>query len=221
MIKNILFDIDDTLFPSTEFSSLARKNAINAMIGMGLTTPYHKLDSMLHKIISKKGSNSQEHFNELCKELAIKKPARYIAAAVAAYHDTKTSIQTFPKVPLTLLALRKNGYGIYAATNGNAVKQWDKLIRLRISLYFDGVFVSEEVGREKDKIFFQKITRELKCLPAECIMVGDKEDSDISPARSLGLKTVRVLPGKYSKNPTKADFSLSDISELTTILQDL
>jgi len=217
----ILFDIDDTLFPSTEFSALARKNALNAMIGMGLDSDYETLNSKLTAIIQKKGPNYQGHFDDLCAELKIKEPGRFIAAAVAAYHDTKTAIQPFPKAPLALLTLREKGFKLYVATNGNSIKQWDKLIRLRLALYFEGVFVSEELGREKDVEFYRKILKLLKAKPEECIMVGDKEEADIAPPKALAMKTVRVLSGKYAAVPSKADFVVKDIGELIRIVERL
>lgn len=217
MVKYILFDIDDTLFPSTEFSSLARKNAINAMISMGLNEGYDSLQARLSSIIEKKGSNYPHHFNDLCKQLKIKEPGRFIAAAIAAYHDTKTAIQPFPKVPLTLLKLKQNGFRLYVATNGNSIKQWDKLIRLRLALYFDGVFVSEEIGKEKSPEFYKKILKTLNATPQECVVVGDREDRDILPSKALGIKTARVLSGKYAHVPSRADFTIKDISELLSL----
>ncbi|MFH1520784.1 MAG: TIGR02253 family HAD-type hydrolase [Candidatus Micrarchaeota archaeon] len=215
MLKFILFDIDDTLFPSTEFSTLARTNAINAMISMGLNFDYNFLNSKLQKIIEKKGSNYEGHFDELCKQLKVKEPEKYIAAAVAAYHDTKTAIQPFPTVPLTLLRLKENGFKLYIATSGISTKQWDKLIRLRLALYFDGVFVTE---KEKDSSFYKKIITALDVKPNECVIIGDREDTDIKPAKSIGIRTVRVLTGKHGNVPSRADFIINSIRELPSIV---
>ncbi|NYZ74107.1 HAD-IA family hydrolase [Candidatus Micrarchaeota archaeon] len=220
-MKYILFDIDDTLFPSSEFSTLARKNAINAMIGMGMLGDSGTLMARLAMIIEKKGSNYGRHFDDLCRQAGVKEPARYTAAAIAAYHDTKTAIQPFPKVPLTLLRLKEAGYRLYVATNGNAVKQWDKLIRLRLALYFDAVFVSEEMGRSKSPAFYRKVLKTLGARADECMMVGDREDADISPAKKVGITTVRVLAGKHSGVPTQADHTVKDISGLFRILEQL
>lgn len=214
MLKFILFDIDDTLFPSTEFSTLARANAINAMISMGLESDYQSLNSKLQKIIEKKGSNYEGHFDELCRQLKVKEPGKYIAAAIAAYHDTKTAIQPFPAVPLTLLRLKENGFKLYVATSGISTKQWDKLIRLRLALYFDGVFVTE---KEKDSSFYKKILTSLDAKPNECIIIGDREDADIKPAKSIGIKTIRVLTGKHANAPSKADFTINSIRDLPSI----
>ncbi len=221
MVKYLLFDIDDTLFPSAEFSSLARKNALNAMISMGLERDYDTLSRMLAAIIEKRGPNYPNHFNDLCAELGIAEPGRYIAAAVAAYHDTKTSIAPFPKVPPTLLRLREGGYRLFIATQGISIKQWDKLIRLRIALYFEGVFVSEELKEDKGPAFYRKVLKSLDAKAEDCMMVGDREDTDILPARAVGMKAVRVLYGKQAKLPTKADFAIKDVSELMAILRGL
>ena len=220
-MKHVFFDIDDTLFPSTEFSALARRNAINAMIGMGLRAGYEDASSRLNAIISRKGSNYGHHFDDLCKELKAVRPARYVAAAVAAYHDTKTAILPYPTVPLTLMKLRQKGYRLYVATNGDPIKQWDKLIRLRIALYFDDVFVSEELGMEKGREFYQKLLKAVGAKPVECVMVGDREDADILPPKSLGMATVRVLSGKYANVPSNADFVIKDVAELVTIAESL
>jgi putative hydrolase of the HAD superfamily len=221
MVKYILFDIDDTLFPSTEFASLARKNALNAMISMGLECDYETLDSKLKTIIERRGSNYQHHFDDLCKGLKIREPGRYIAAAVAAYHDTKTAIAPFPQVPLTLLRLKAGGYNLYVATQGNSIKQWDKLIRLRIALYFDGVFVSEELGEDKGPAFYKTILKTLNAKPSDCLMVGDREDFDVLPAKEVGIRTARVLSGRHAHVPSNADFTIRDIRGLPAILQDL
>ena len=221
MPKNILFDIDDTLFPSSDFSALARRNAINAMIGMGLEHDYTEINDRLNDIIEEKGSNYQKHFDELCGSLGIGEPARYVAAAVAAYHDTKAAIAPFPMIPLALLKLKEEGDSLFVATNGSSVKQWDKLIRLGLELYFDQVFVSQDLGMEKSKGFYLKILGMLNASPEDCVMVGDREELDIVPAKEAGLTTVRVLKGKQSHAPSTADYTIEEPSRIVQIMQRL
>lgn len=220
-IRHVLFDIDDTLFPSSEFAELARKNAIRSMISMGVDNNEDRLYRMLIRIIEKKGSNYQNHFDDLCRVLRIKKPAKYVAAAIVAYHNTKTSIMPFPQVPRVLIKLKETGYRLYVATNGSAIKQWDKLIRLRLALYFDDVFVSEEIGEEKGKGFFRTVLHNLGAKPEECMMVGDREDADIVPAKSLGILTVKLRHGKHARKRSSADFRIRNHAELIKILDRL
>jgi len=59
--------------------------------------------------------------------------------------------------------------------------------------YFKVLGISEEVGfRKPQPEFFQWILREADADPAQCIMVGDRIDNDIAPAKRLGFKTIRV-----------------------------
>ncbi|MDO8554319.1 MAG: TIGR02253 family HAD-type hydrolase [Candidatus Micrarchaeota archaeon] len=220
-IKDIFFDIDDTLFPSSEFAELARRNAVRAMIEMGLGETQEKLHSMLIKIIAKKGSNYHNHFNDLCAALKLKKSSRYVAAAIAAYHNTKTSILPYPEIPRMLLKLKEDGYGIYVATNGDAIKQWDKLIRLGIEHYFEDVFVSEEMGEEKSPSFFRKVLKQIKAKPEECIMIGDREASDIVPAKRVGIITIRVRRGKHAKGKSTALFDVNNLEKLPLIIKKI
>lgn len=220
-IKHIFFDIDDTLFPTTEFAERARKNAVNAMVEIGLNEKPSKLYKLLQKIIKEKGSNYQYHFSDLLNKLKIKKgKAKYVAAAVKAYHSTKHSIFPYPSVPRILLSLRDETK-IYVASDGNAVKQWDKLIRLGIALFFDEVFISEEMRLEKSSKFFKKVLRKIKANPEECLMVGDKPDSDVRYPKELGIKTIRLMAGKYSKQKSKADLEINYFYELPKAIKKL
>jgi len=223
-IKAIFFDIDDTLFPSTEFAALARRNAVRAMIEAGMKADSEKALVKLGAIVKKKGSNYDRHLNDLADYFGHKNDYKVIAAGIAAYHNTKGSIMPFPEVPRTLLSLRDRGFLIYAATKGNALKQWDKLIRLGLHLIFHDVFVSEELGVEKSPEFYSKILKRLKLSPSETVMVGDRLDKDIVASKEAGMFAVRVLKGKYAKEKqgklvgVRADCEIRDLNELLSIL---
>jgi len=213
-IKHLLFDLDDTLFPTYKFAELARKNALNAMISLGLDYKQEKLYKMLQQIIIKKSSNYPFHFNDLCKKLKIKNPEKYIAAAVVAYHNTKAAIHSYPEVKRVLLDLKSQGYKIYCASRGTPLKQWDKLIRLGLALFFDDVFITST----KSSKYYKSIIKKLKANPKECIMIGDKPDIDIYPAKKVGLRTIRMKRGKYKKLKSKADIELNDFYQLKKAL---
>ncbi len=221
-IKHILFDIDETLFPTSKFVKIARKNAVDAMVEMGVKEDPEKLYKLLLEVIEEKGSNYGYHFSDVCTKIGIKEnQAKYIAAAVNAYHNSKSSIHPYPDIPKLLLWLKGNGYTLHIATNGLAVKQWDKLIRLKIALFFDRVFISEEMKEEKNKNFFVTVINELKAKPGECLMVGDNPVADIEPAKKAGLKTVRVLLGKFSKEKSNADLEIKNFMNFSNVFRKL
>jgi len=213
LIKAILFDIDNTLFPSGEFAELARRNAINAMIEAGLDADATETYAKLKKIIKKYGPNYPKHFNALLRELSMRNDPKIIAAGIVAYHQAKASIFPYPDVPKTIIQLREKGYRICVASEGRALKQWDKLIRLGLHNIFHDVFVT---SRKSEK-FYRSVLTKLKLKPQEIMMVGDSIEKDIRPARKLGITTVLV-----SSHPSKeGDYRINKISELPAIIERL
>ena len=220
-IKYLFFDIDDTLFPTTEFAEMARKNALISMVKVGLDKRVRQIFPLLKKIIKEKGSNYTKHFDELCNQLEIKShKSKYIAAAVLAYHSTKHSIQPYPSVPRILLRLREK-YGLYIASNGSSIKQWDKLIRLGLVLFFDDVFISQDMSVEKSPKFFRKVLRKIKAKPEECVMIGDRIDSDVNYPKECGIHTIRLKLGKHAKLKSNAEFEIKHFYELERVLKKL
>ena len=65
-----------------------------------------------------------------------------------------------------------------------------------IGKYFDVVMASAESGCAKpDLRIFKMALQKAKCEPNEAVMVGDRLDNDIVPAKELGMKTVWVRQG--------------------------
>ena len=55
--------------------------------------------------------------------------------------------------------------------------------------------------------------------PAECIMVGDRLDADIAPAKALGMATIRFRSGRHRRQKPRSpdetpDAEVTDVQEL-------
>lgn len=90
-----------------------------------------------------------------------------------------------------------------------------------LSDYFGICLLSECVDLFKpDRRFFERAVSEAGCEPGECVMIGDRLDNDISPAKSIGMKTVRIVQGLYSVQKAESDgcFADCEINELTELL---
>jgi FMN phosphatase YigB (HAD superfamily) len=76
---------------------------------------------------------------------------------------------------------------------------------------------SAEVGLEKpDPAIFYLALREAGCSASEAVMIGDRLDNDIRPARTLGWLTMRVLqgPGRFQSprdNMDEPDVTVADV----------
>ncbi len=89
--------------------------------------------------------------------------------------------------------------------------------------YFDSTQVSDEIGFSKPDVrIFQKILDNLGSKPEESLMVGDRPDNDIVPAKLLGMKTVRLLVGPHKNQQIRypleePDFTIEKMSDLLDI----
>lgn len=71
-----------------------------------------------------------------------------------------------------------------------------------------------------DRRIFDFVLRRLDSEPSRSMMIGDSLAKDCRSAKLLGLQTVWLNPDAASKRqPSEADFVISDLSELGEILR--
>ena len=231
-LKAILFDIDDTLFSTTEFARRARRNAVRAMIEAGLDLPEEVVLKELDEVLAEFSSNYEHHFDKLLQRLrpaALTRhnPALIVAAGVAAYHDTKfRELAPFDDVYALLADLKKAGIRLGVITHGWTVKQAEKLVRLRLVPYLDpqAIFISDQIGISKPnpKLYLTALA-DLGLEPREVMYVGDSPEHDIAPPQALGMVTVwarRAAKHGCAGTSIVPDHVVSDFDELRTILRE-
>jgi len=67
-----------------------------------------------------------------------------------------------------------------------------------------------------DPRFYERIAAAAGVSPSECVMVGDRIDKDVIPARMVGMKTVRVRLGLHREQEARLPEEQPD-TELTTV----
>lgn len=224
MARAVFFDIDDTLYASSELAYHARENAVNAMIDAGLVEKDpKKVFSLLEAIVKEKGSNFTRHFDLLLERVRMEWNPAIIAAGVAAYHDTKISyIHPYPDTVPVLLQLREKGCKLGIITNGIAVKQWEKLIRLGLNHFFHAVVISESYGVSKpSRELYEIALREMGVDAKDAVMVGDKIDVDIAGAKDAGFRTVWISHKKPLAGDVKPDAMVESIAQLPRVIEEM
>lgn len=99
-----------------------------------------------------------------------------------------------------------------------------RLERFGILKYIDLVVASAEEGVAKpDKRIFEIAFQKSGCEPSRSVMIGDRIDNDIVPAKSLGLLTVWIRQGfgqywHITNEAEKADDTVNSLRELCGIL---
>ncbi len=59
--------------------------------------------------------------------------------------------------------------------------------------YLSVVWISDEIGLHKpNPAFFEGMLRAAGCAPEEAVMIGDRIDYDIQPAKALGMRAIQV-----------------------------
>jgi putative hydrolase of the HAD superfamily len=207
-LKAIFFDIDDTLYSTSEFTELARGMAVDAMIKAGLSVERTVLLEELDEVIAEFAANYEHHFDKLLLRIPKRfyrgtNPAVIVAAGVIAYHDYKTRrLAPYEDAVEVLRLLSKTDVVRGIITEGLEVKQAEKLVRMRIHPYLspNSIFISNQIGISKpNPKIYQRACSDLNLRPAETMYVGDNPLHDIDPPNEIGMITVRMRRGgKYS-----------------------
>ncbi|WP_186331457.1 HAD family hydrolase [Paenibacillus xylanexedens] len=82
---------------------------------------------------------------------------------------------------------------------------------------------AEEGVSKPDPELYAVALKQADCAPEEAVMIGDRIDNDIMPARSLGLRTIRILQGYGRFQPElsdadRADWTVESLDELLPLL---
>ena len=132
------------------------------------------------------------------------------------YQDSKVSISKLKSEGLKI--------GIVANQPATVV---ESLKSDQIYDLIDFLGVSAIVGFEKpDKQIFELAISKLSTPANQIIHVGNRIDTDVIPAKSLGMKTVWVRRGEANPDPTpsdllQADLTVFDLSNLPELIKSL
>ena len=229
-VSIVFFDIDDTLYSTSAFSRQARRGAVEAMVEAGLGAPVEVCMRELDEVITEFGSNYERHFDRLLQRLpdealGDRNPALFSAAAVIAYHDTKfRHLAPFPDVAGALGRLSQVGLRLGIITEGPAVKQAEKLLRLGLTQYLDpaAIFISDQVGISKpNPKLYRRACQLARVEPGQAMYVGDNAPNDVDPANAMGMKTVLCRRGgrhDHKPSETPPTHIIHNFEELEALL---
>ena len=101
----------------------------------------------------------------------------------------------YPEAEEILKYLKNLGYKLGVIAN-QSFGTAERLNQWTLLQYIDVVAASAELGVAKpDSAIFQKAFEIAGCTAEEAVMIGDRLDNDIVPAKNLGMRTVWVKQG--------------------------
>ena len=118
-----------------------------------------------------------------------------------------------------LLQALHGKYKVFVVTNGDTYAQERRLDLSGFRPYFDGVFISEQMGVQKPrKEFFDKVFETVGEEYRTCsLMVGDSLSSDMQGGRNAGIPT--CFYGSPEKADERCDYVITDLLGLLPILE--
>ncbi len=228
MIRNVLFDLDDTLFDFHKAEKIALTKTL-VHFGIDPTEETLALYSTINAAHWKRlelGEISREEvkvgrYRELFKTIGVEcDPVK-----ATAYYESMLAIGHYfmPGAP-ELLEELYGKYRLYIVSNGTAKVQEGRIGSSGIAKYMDGIFISQVLGANKpDKQFFDICFAEIPDFSlSETVIIGDSLSSDIKGGINAGITTVWFNPkGIENDNDIKPDYTIKELSEVPGLLSQI
>lgn len=228
MIRNVLFDLDDTLFDFHKAEKIALTKTL-VHFGIDPTEETLALYSTINAAHWKRlelGEISREEvkvgrYRELFKTIGVEcDPVK-----ATAYYESMLAIGHYfmPGAPELLEELYRK-YRLYIVSNGTAKVQEGRIGSSGITKYMDGIFISQILGANKpDKQFFDICFAEIPDFSlSETVIIGDSLSSDIKGGINAGITTVWFNPrGIENDNDIKPDYTIKELSEVPGLLSQI
>ncbi len=225
MIRNILLDLDDTLldFSVAEHAALMRTfEDFGIPADEAVMRRYSQINSNCWRRLERGEISRSEvligRFRALFAEMALPGRAEEVNARYEEYLAREHAF--VPGAPALLEALYGK-YRLYIVSNGTAKIQYSRIAGADIGKYFDGIFISEEIGYDKpDRAFFSYCFSQIPDFSREeSVIVGDSLTSDMLGGHNAGVRTVWFNPAKKRDEiGAMPDFEIQAPRQLLDIL---
>ena len=220
MIRAVVFDLDDTLYPEISYAEDGFRKAAAVLEGLyGVKNAYQKIRTIFDE-------DRMGVFDRLCSSESL--PEKAVEDAVDTYRKNQPEkLEFYPKTKDVLQYLRQNGFNTGIITDGRPFSQRAKIRALGAEAYFDAIIVTDEIGREYRKPHpraFEEMARKLNVRTEEMMYVGDNPQKDFAVKEYLPLKTVQIRTGglyqdaEY-RNDIVPDEIVADIREILELVR--
>jgi putative hydrolase of the HAD superfamily len=220
-VRVVVFDLDDTLFPESQFvlgGFAAAGERLRLERGIeGLSRRTEELFA---------AGRRANLFDLALEELGVSAEAGLVARLVEAYRSHVPRLALFPDAD-EILKWSGTKYSLGLITDGPAAVQQSKIRALGLEARIPCRVVTDELGRECWKpsaIPYQRVMKRWGGSGGEYLYIGDNPAKDFIGARRLGWRTIRIRrkDGEHSSvNPPvghEADCELADLRELPKLL---
>ena len=201
-IKWLFFDVGSTLVDESKVYEDRMKRIADLS---GLTYEQINKYAMSFYKENKKGDL------EVARQLGVKLP-KWESQYERLYTDTKDCLKKLSRI-----------YKIGVIAN-QSLGTSERLENFGVRKYIDLIIASAEEGVSKpDRRIFEIALERSCCKPENAVMIGDRIDNDIVPAKQLGMKTIWVKQEfgslwNITDESEKADIEVNNLSDILNFL---
>lgn len=192
----IIFDLDDTIYNSFYFDNLAYKkisNLLNKKLGLDKNIINRKI--LGEKKLEKKNNSNHNIFDKILEEFGIvKNKARYVKLCINIYQNNKIKKLDKETTLVNLISkLYRNKKKLFLVTNGNFIRQKNKIKSLAIKKYFNKIYILDKSQNKSPKPSVNNVKNlSYLCKKNKSVMVGDSK-LDKQFARNLGIRYIKFI----------------------------
>jgi HAD superfamily hydrolase (TIGR01549 family) len=231
MRRIIFFDLGQTLVNEWDFINYFDKEFLEVLNGFGARIDTRNYRAVRDNVIRNRqiGHGSiREIVTVVCKLISQPGYSKIILNRLEPQirEGRRKFFSLFDDAEETLSVLsRQLDLGIIANQTNDIVRLLDDS---NISRFFKVKVISSEFGIEKPDPRIFQVAMDLAGVscPKDCIMVGDRLDTDIQPANALGMKTIRTTNSLFKlQEPTcrleRPTYTVDTLGEIPYVLKSI
>jgi HAD superfamily hydrolase (TIGR01549 family) len=223
--RAVLFDVGGPL--DLEFAwEIAVDGAIASACGLeGIRVDQAKIEEASEAAVAAFAPDAYAHMTEaLCG--GDPRATERVRQRVRAMVGNLDVFQLRPDIDGLLRRLRRRGLKLGIVANQPEAAR-ERLARVGIGELFDYQGLSALTGlRKPDPRAFLVAAEALDVSPVACIVVGDRIDNDIVPAKALGMAAIQLRGGRHRRQQPRSpaetpDAVVTDVRELEEAILEL
>ncbi|MDH5378144.1 MAG: HAD family hydrolase [Gammaproteobacteria bacterium] len=220
MIKTVVFDVDDTLFPESSFVDSGFR-AVSDFVRSEYAVDGFYEEAML---LFQQGSRGRI-FNKVLEKLKILSDD-LVRQLIDVYREHEPDIHLF-KDARHILPLLVEKYNLAIITDGYFNVQRKKVKALKISHYFQKIIYTDEHGKHNWKpseFAYLKVQNEFFSEGKECVYIGDNPSKDFVSPNKLGWLSIQIVRSEseyghlVAAKDGEAQYRLHSLMELPSLL---
>lgn len=211
MLKSLICDLDNTLFPTRAISRSVLQPALDAVRAANLQGS-HVPDTRLEEALEACWDLS---FDEVARRYGLPDPLCQVWAEAAERLEAKSPLELYPdSAVLWTLPLQR-----FLVTTGYRRFQESKIAALHIQHRFDGIYIDAlGDGRLGKEALFRQLMAEHGLAPHEVAVLGDNAESEIAAGHRLGLWTIQIVRER-AVSSSSAHFWIDSLTQLPAVLE--